>query len=185
MTTAASSSSSSSSAFCKVCYDAGRDDFKTHRVRNQEGKLTCKYLASLSCGKCGGKGHTVKYCRVKHKTIVKPSAAAGEWVSVGSGSSRVKNNKSIGSQHKLSCDTSLPAFLGGMGGMFSALVIDDNLDVEVIPKNVATDATDTSNHAKLVGNDGSTVTITWAAKMKEAVADNSMTRWADRDDDEM
>ena len=53
--------------FCKICRDAGRDDYTSHNVRGPGGKLTCKFLAQIECRNCGGKGHTAGYCSVKVK----------------------------------------------------------------------------------------------------------------------
>ena len=53
--------------FCKICRDAGRDDYTSHNVRGPGGKVTCKYLASIVCRYCGEKGHTIGYCSVRSR----------------------------------------------------------------------------------------------------------------------
>ena len=53
--------------FCKICRDAGRDDYTSHNVRGPGGNVTCKYLASIVCRYCGQKGHTIGYCSVRSK----------------------------------------------------------------------------------------------------------------------
>ena len=149
----------SSSPFCKFCYDCGRGDFDTHRTRGRDGKLTCKYLATICCSKCGENGHTVKYCRTK--MLTKPMVKAGDWVGVGNtggikkASRRVEPNSAV--IHNV------------LGGAFSALVVDDDAGADAVGKCEevsvdVVDVVDTSNHTKLLGNDGATVTITWAKK---------------------
>ena len=53
--------------FCKICRDAGRDDYTSHNVRGPGGKVTCEYLALIVCRYCGERGHTIGYCSVKSK----------------------------------------------------------------------------------------------------------------------
>jgi len=177
-----SNASVSSTLFCKFCYDSGRGDFDTHRIRNHEGKLTCKYLASISCTKCGVNGHTVKYCR--SKTVSNTPVKAGEWLGVSSGikksSRRIEPNSAMISNV--------------LGGAFSTLVVEDDEEVDSSSsmekcEEVVVDVVNNSNHANLLGNDGSTVTITWATKTKpvdlfQEFKNSEGRSWADIVDDD-
>lgn len=52
--------------FCKVCFDAGKDDYTSHYLKSApgpEGKLVCPTLLNQACLTCGQKGHTSSYCR--------------------------------------------------------------------------------------------------------------------------
>jgi hypothetical protein len=49
--------------FCKVCFDAGKDDYMTHYVKSLDGGLTCPTLRNQSCMRCGRTGHTSSYCQ--------------------------------------------------------------------------------------------------------------------------
>ena len=142
--------------FCNFCYNSGRGDFDTHTIRNREGKLTCKYLANICCTKCGEKGHTVRYCRTNN--VFKPIAKDGEWIGV-SGRSGIK-------KYARRSEPTLGVISNVLGGAFSALVIDDeeNLTPCSPCSPSSPSSLDNDNHKKIVGNDGSTVTITWATK---------------------
>ena len=53
------------SRYCKVCFDAGKDEsvVRSHSVR--EGNMViCPTLLSIECKYCHQTGHTVKYCGV-------------------------------------------------------------------------------------------------------------------------
>ena len=50
------------SLYCKVCHDAGKEDYNKHRLKDKDGKTTCPYLLSLKCNNCKEFGHTQKYC---------------------------------------------------------------------------------------------------------------------------
>ena len=57
------------SKFCKVCFDAGKDDsvFKSHFVRSGIGMnnaVVCPIWLSIKCKYCHQNGHTVKFCEV-------------------------------------------------------------------------------------------------------------------------
>ena len=57
------------SKYCKVCFDAGKDDnvVKSHFVRSGIGMnnpVICPTLLSIECKYCHQTGHTVKYCEV-------------------------------------------------------------------------------------------------------------------------
>jgi hypothetical protein len=49
--------------FCKVCFDAGNDNYATHYVKSLDGVLTCPTLRNQSCLRCGRTGHTSSYCQ--------------------------------------------------------------------------------------------------------------------------
>jgi hypothetical protein len=51
-------------SFCKVCYDNNKPEkeFRSHNVRNEQGKVCCPTLLSVVCAYCGIKGHGPKYC---------------------------------------------------------------------------------------------------------------------------
>ena len=51
-------------SFCKVCYDNDKPEkeFRSHNVRNEQGKVCCPTLLSVVCAYCGIKGHGPKYC---------------------------------------------------------------------------------------------------------------------------
>ena len=182
---------STNSPFCNFCYHAGRGDFDTHRTRNRDGKLTCKYLASICCSGCGENGHTVKYCRAKKFNCSKPVAKDGEWVGVGTGSSR--GGAGIKKSSRRS-EPNVAVISNVLGAAFSALVVED--DEEVAPSSptekcqeVKMEVVDTSNHTKLLGNDGATVTITWATKTKpvdlfQEFKNSERRSWADIVDDD-
>jgi hypothetical protein len=53
--------------FCKVCFDAKRDGYDTHFIRESTApgaKVVCPYLLSIECQYCKKNGHTVSYCDV-------------------------------------------------------------------------------------------------------------------------
>jgi len=57
------------SKFCKVCFDAGKDEivFKSHFVKSTpgiQGIVVCPTLLAIECKYCHKTGHTVKYCNV-------------------------------------------------------------------------------------------------------------------------
>ncbi len=177
---------SSTTLFCKFCYDCGRGDFDTHRTRNRQGKLTCKYLATICCTKCGENGHTVKYCRTK--TLSKPIGKNGDWVGAGSGSGIKKSTRRM--------EPNIAMISNVLGGAFSALVVEDDEEVSSSSpmekcEEVMVDVVDNSNHTKLVGNDGATVTITWATKSnfndlfsKKNNKNKERVSWADMAEDD-
>ena len=51
-------------SFCKVCFDAGKpeNDYTSHHVKTEEGKVVCPTLLNQSCRNCGRPGHTSGYC---------------------------------------------------------------------------------------------------------------------------
>ena len=152
----------STAPFCKFCYDAGRGDFDSHSTRDKTGKLTCKFLATISCTRCGENGHTLKYCRAKMSSSG-PVRKAGEWNTV------TKHRGEVGVGGHSSSNVPLSA---SIGGGFSALIIDD--DVADVPYATDIESRGTlyvdvhvpENHSQLIGDDGSKVTITWASKSK-------------------
>ena len=53
--------------FCKVCFDAKRDDYNTHFLKDFSGPkpiVLCPYLLTLKCNYCKEQGHTVSYCEI-------------------------------------------------------------------------------------------------------------------------
>lgn len=55
--------------FCKVCFDAGKND-TAHFVRktpDPKSPVVCPTLLALQCRYCDQNGHTVKYCAVLKK----------------------------------------------------------------------------------------------------------------------
>ncbi len=56
------SNEKTASLYCKVCHDAGKDDYNKHGLKDKDGKTTCPYLLSLKCNYCKEFGHTQKYC---------------------------------------------------------------------------------------------------------------------------
>ena len=181
---------SADSPFCNFCYHASRPDFDTHRTRNRDGKLTCKYLASICCSACGENGHTVKYCRAKKLGNTNTVSKDGDWVSVGSGSGRRGAGIKKSSRR---FEPNVAMISNVLGGAFSALVVEDDADiVSSSPmekcEEVVVDVVDNSNHTNLVGNDGATVTITWATKTKpldlfQEFKNSERRSWADMVDD--
>jgi len=61
-------------SFCKVCYDNNKPEkeFRSHNVRNEQGKVCCPTLLSVVCAYCGIKGHGPKYCTRLAKDRKKP-----------------------------------------------------------------------------------------------------------------
>ena len=107
-----------SKKFCKFCYDSGRGDFDSHCTRDRSGKLTCRFLASICCTRCGENGHTVKYC--KAKMGIKEVDDRDGWSNVGGGKGFKVPKENVKSFAK-------PV---GVGGGFSALMIDEGGLVE-------------------------------------------------------
>ena len=103
-----------SKKFCKFCYDSGRGDFDSHCTRDRSGKLTCRFLASNCCTRCGENGHTVKYC--KAKIGIKEVDDRDGWSNVGGGKGFNGPKENVKSFAK-------PV---GVGGGFFALMIDDS-----------------------------------------------------------
>ena len=173
-----------SSYFCKFCYDCGRGDFDTHLTRNRQGKLTCKYLASISCSKCGEKGHTINYCR--SNIVFKPINKSNHWFGATSGIKKL-------SQSRQESNSAIVSNL--LGGAFSALLIDDD-DDDDLQKG------DDDDHELQKGEDGNNdlqkgedgnnhdmVTITWATTSKSfdlfsEFKNREKRSWADMVDDD-
>ena len=55
---------------CKVCMDAGLSEtqYKSHNVKNVNGKVCCPTLLSNVCRRCDKFGHSEKYCTVQIKS---------------------------------------------------------------------------------------------------------------------
>ena len=72
------------SYYCKVCYDNNKPEkeYRSHNVRNEQGKVCCPVLQSSICTYCGVKGHVRKYCTIiekdkrNHDAIEKEKAKA-------------------------------------------------------------------------------------------------------------
>ena len=184
--------SSTNGTFCNFCYHAGRGDFDTHRTRNRDGKLTCKYLANISCSGCGDKGHTIKYCHAKKFGNTNLHNKDGDWVGVGHWSSRGRSGIKKSSWRS---EPNVAVVSNILGGAFSALMIEDHeLDASSSPMEnceyvKVEEVVDNSNDKKLVGNDGATVTITWAMKTKpvdlfQELKNSERRSWADMVDDD-
>lgn len=62
--------------FCKMCFDAKREGYDTHYLKDFTGpqvKIVCPYLLSLQCNYCKEQGHTISYCPIlKMKETAKP-----------------------------------------------------------------------------------------------------------------
>jgi len=75
--------------FCKMCFDAKRDGYDTHYLKDFTGpevKITCPYLLGLQCNYCKEQGHTISYCPIlkmkgtapiRHQTTVRETKSTG------------------------------------------------------------------------------------------------------------
>jgi len=175
-------------SFCNFCYNSGRGDFDTHNIRSREGKLICKYLASISCTKCGDKGHTVKYCRSKNG--LKNCSKNGDWCTVNSGYSAIKkHSRSSFRPVRPEVNSSM------LSGAFAALIVVDDCDVELgdnvgsgVGSGVGSDVGSGGVIKKCedTDNNNNLVTITWAKPDTLFVNVNNGVRrsWADMVDDD-
>ena len=116
---------------CTMCFNAKRDDFNTHSIRDSTGKVTCPYLLSIICRYCKTSGHTVSYCPVlkaKDKTFVKklPYKTSDGFISVNIS----KHTQTSGYIKK---NTDVKADSINICNMFAAIDIDatvnDNMDI--------------------------------------------------------
>jgi len=48
--------------FCRFCCNANNPDFLEHNQFDKDGFVICPALLEIECQKCGGKGHTKRYC---------------------------------------------------------------------------------------------------------------------------
>ena len=55
--------------FCKVCFDASKNGFNTHNVKDRAGNVVCPILLNTKCRACGYFGHTTKYCKNTKQNI--------------------------------------------------------------------------------------------------------------------
>lgn len=68
--------------FCKVCFDAKRNDYNTHFLKDFSGPqpvVLCPYLLALKCNYCKEEGHTVSYCdilKAKKASEASPSSSS-------------------------------------------------------------------------------------------------------------
>jgi hypothetical protein len=55
--------------YCKVCHDAGKpeNEYKSHWVKDFNGKTLCPVLLNTECRYCFKLGHTAKFCNVLEK----------------------------------------------------------------------------------------------------------------------
>ena len=176
--------------FCNFCYNSGRGDFDSHDIRSRDGKLTCKYLASISCTKCGEKGHTVKYCRSKNAS--KNCSKNGDWCTVNSGSSAINKNSRRSFRHVEAVRPEVNSSM--LSGAFSALILVDDSDVELgykvdhvgtgVGSDVGSDVL--IKKCEETDNNNNLVTITWAKPdTLFANVNNGVRRsWADMVDDD-
>ena len=59
--------------FCRFCYNAKNPDFLEHNQFDKVGFVICPALLEVECQKCGGKGHTKRYCvELKIEAIITP-----------------------------------------------------------------------------------------------------------------
>ena len=116
---------------CTMCFNAKRDDFNTHSIRDSTGKVTCPYLLSIICRYCKTSGHTVSYCPVlkaKDKTFVKklPYKTSDGFISVNIS----KHTQTSGYIKK---NTDVKADTINICNMFASIDIDatvnDNMDI--------------------------------------------------------
>jgi hypothetical protein len=57
--------------FCRFCCNAKNPDFLNHNQFDKDGFVNCPVLLDIECQKCGGKGHTKRYCpEVQPKTVL-------------------------------------------------------------------------------------------------------------------
>jgi len=52
--------------FCKVCFDASKNGYDTHNVKDCAGNVVCPMLLNTKCIGCGYFGHTIKYCKMNN-----------------------------------------------------------------------------------------------------------------------
>lgn len=62
--------------FCKMCFDAKREGYDTHYLKDFTGpevKVVCPYLLALQCNYCKEQGHTISYCPILKMKETKPA----------------------------------------------------------------------------------------------------------------
>lgn len=62
--------------FCKMCFDAKREGYDTHYLKDFTGpevKIVCPYLLALQCNYCKEQGHTISYCPILKMKGTKPA----------------------------------------------------------------------------------------------------------------
>lgn len=62
--------------FCKMCFDAKREGYDTHYLKDFTGpevKVVCPYLLALQCNYCKEQGHTISYCPILKTKETKPA----------------------------------------------------------------------------------------------------------------
>ena len=120
-----------SNLHCTMCFNAKRDDFNTHSIRDSTGKVTCPYLLSIICRYCKTSGHTVSYCPVlkaKDKTFVKklPYKTSDGFISVNI-------SKQTHTSGYIKKNTDVKADSINICNMFASIDIDatvnDNMDI--------------------------------------------------------
>ena len=81
--------------FCRFCFNANNSTYQDHNQFDKDGFVICHALLEIECQKCGGRGHTRKYCdgnnkikqvpalEVKPKqSMVKPNTSANKFSSL-------------------------------------------------------------------------------------------------------
>ena len=122
-----------SNLHCTMCFNAKRDDFNTHSIRDSTGKVTCPYLLSIVCRYCKTSGHTVSYCPVlkaKDKTFVKklPYKTSDGFISVN-----ISKQTQTQTSGYIKKNTDVKADTINICNMFASIDIDatvnDNMDI--------------------------------------------------------
>lgn len=116
--------------FCKMCFDAKREDYNTHFLKDFSGPkpvVMCPYLLALKCNYCKEQGHTVSYCEVLKKNeasraVSKSSSQNGKFFIMRS------------SQTTVSQKPTTPSVSHSMKNHFALLSVDDDDDGWEQPK---------------------------------------------------
>lgn len=112
--------------FCKMCFDAKRDDYNTHFLKDFSGPkpvVLCPYLLALKCNYCKEQGHTVSYCEMLKKNeasraVSKTSSQNGNFFIMRTSSEK---------QHTV-VQKPTPSVSQSMTNHFALLSVDDDDD---------------------------------------------------------